>query len=470
MADESNVIREFLVKLGFTVDGHGNKKFGDALKSTTSLATNAGKAVVAVGLAAQAMVATFASSMEKMYYASRRTGASVDNLQAAEFGARNIGLAAGQSTEALESMAAAIRMNPGMRGLLNNILGKDTSGDDPTESMIELIRKLSTLPHAVGANFAQMFGIDERSFLMLKQGIDEYEAAYKKRKAMNAAAGLDGDAAARAAKEYTNMLRDIGEKLDIIRQKWSVEILPYAMKFAEAINGALDRLAQVKISDDIKAMLDGYERLFGDKKKPLVEVVKVPPRAEDAGKPWYRREWDDIKRGAGNLKKWWNGEKPTVTDDDRSVAPGKVDLRNMTPEQRRKVEALAEKQFAMRPGAAQWAGGPEWAARSEAYRSGQGARDAAQRELLQNEYVVETDPTRRAMMERFMRSVNVTPPTGTAERAAAAPAAGSAGTTVTQNNDIKIVGAEQQSALRDAQQFVSRMGADLTRNFKGAVR
>jgi hypothetical protein len=87
------------------------------------------------------------------------------------------------------------------------------------------------------------------------------------------------------------------------------------------------------------------------------------------------------------------------------------------------------------------------------------ARDAAQRELLQNEYADETDPSRRAMLERFMRSVNVTPPTGTAERAAATPATG--GASVTQNNDIKIIGSEQKAALQDAREFLGRVGAEL---------
>lgn len=268
MSGDADIIKQFLVSLGFQIDEVGLGKFKKTLKGTSATALTAGKAIVGIGTAAQAMVLAFSSSMEKLYFQSKRTDTTVANLQALEFGSKKIGLAAGQARELLEGMAANLRMNPGLLGLLQNF-GIKTEGRQGAEVMLELVQKLASMPHYVGARFADMFGVDEKSFLMLKQGLPELLKGMDERKDLNKSVGLDPEAAAAASHEYMNLWRNITEKMSTIGLKWSVEVLPYARKFAELIDHALDRLAKVKVGEDIREFVDGL--------KTLVEVKNGPP-------------------------------------------------------------------------------------------------------------------------------------------------------------------------------------------------
>lgn len=314
MSDQQ-VIREFLVGLGFKIDEGGVRKFVGALGSTTNIALTAGKAVVGVGLAAEAMVVAFTAQMEKLYYASRRTKASVENLQAIEYGSKRVGLEAGAAREALEGMAAAVRMNPGLRGLMDGILGKSTAGMDQADAMLELVQKLSGLPHMVGARFAQMFGMDEKTFLMLKDGMPELLRSMQERKNLNESLGVDAEKAAEAAKEYQNSIRDILEKVGAIGQKWSIEVLPYFREFNRLINQGLDRLATFKLDEGIKSLLK-FSRDFGPQKA-----------VEDAAKGNYSDAAKSmIKNAPGTwlLRKGWEWLTGSSGEPGKRESSGKI--------------------------------------------------------------------------------------------------------------------------------------------------
>lgn len=249
MANEAQVIREFLVSLGFKVDKTSEGKFNASLLATTKTALITGKAIVGIGAAAQAMVLQFSSSMEKLYYASRRSGAAVENIQSVEFGFRKIGIASGVATQSLEAMAAAVRQNPGLRGLMDSILGKNTANMDQADAMLELVQKLSTLPHYQGAQFASMFGLDEQTFLMLKDGMPALLKAAEDRREMNRQAGIDAQAAAEAGREYANSIRDITERIGVLKDRLALELLPSFREFNAVVIEGLDNLAKFKLSD-----------------------------------------------------------------------------------------------------------------------------------------------------------------------------------------------------------------------------
>lgn len=323
MSDQQ-VIREFLVGLGFKIDEGGVRKFAGALTGTTNIALTAGKAVVGVGLAAEAMVVAFSAQMEKLYYASRRTKASVENLQAIEYGSKRVGLEAGVAREALEGMAAAVRMNPGLRGLMDGILGKSTAGMDQADAMLELVQKLSSLPHMVGARFAQMFGMDEKTFLMLKEGMPELLRSMQERKSLNESLGVDAEKAAEAAKEYQNSIREILEKVGAIGQKWSVEVMPYFREFNRLINDALDRLAKFDMGEGLKSIIKFVDTV--GPKKAAEELAKgnysaVPGAMvkHAPGTVLLRKAWEWLTGSSGEPGKRESSGK--ITSAPTSAAP-----------------------------------------------------------------------------------------------------------------------------------------------------
>lgn len=222
----NNIIRSYLVSLGFKTDKTQLSNFKNTLGGVDKSAKTVSKSIIAIAVAAEYMVAAFSHSMEKLYYASQRTKSSVANIKALEYGAQQVGIEAGVATQALESMAAAVRMNPGMRGLMNRIVGKDTGQMDQSVALLEMIQKLGQMPHFQGARFAGMFGMDEQTFLMMVQKAPELLAAQQKYLELQRQSGVDMDAAAKSSQEYANKLRDIKTQLDIITTQLLVEALP----------------------------------------------------------------------------------------------------------------------------------------------------------------------------------------------------------------------------------------------------
>lgn len=262
MADRE-VIREFLASLGYQVDQPSARKFIDSLESTSKLAAGLGKTIAGVAVAAEAMVDTFAFSMEKLYYASRRTKSSVESLQAVSFGFRQIGLSGEGAISTLEAMAAATRMNPGLRALLDSLLGKKTEGMDQMKVMLNLVQRLSSLPHFVGAQFASMFGMDEQTFMMMKDQMPQLLAAEEKRRQMNRDSGIDAQRAAAASREYANSLGELWERVKVLGMAFAIELLPYFRDFTKWLNGFLRDLAKStelkEFTGQIKSMLDALK-------------------------------------------------------------------------------------------------------------------------------------------------------------------------------------------------------------------
>lgn len=238
MAANSTVLREYLVALGFKVDEANGRKFDKGLDRWDKKAADLAKGLVGVGIAAQAMVAKFAWSMEKLYYASRRTDSAVGSIQALEYGASKVGVSGERMRGALESMARNLRANPGLTGLLNS-LGVKVEGRDKSDVLTDLVGQLKKMPFYVAEQYANLFGIDPDTLFMLQDGLDLMKKAQAERKAMAADMGVDAQAAAEASKEYANAWREIAERAGLFRDTLAIELLPLMRELAAVTNQVL---------------------------------------------------------------------------------------------------------------------------------------------------------------------------------------------------------------------------------------
>jgi soluble lytic murein transglycosylase-like protein len=101
--------------------------------------------------------------------------------------------------------------------------------------MVDMLKALKEMPFEIGAQYAQMFGLDPDSFLLLTEQLDLLEKQRALRKQMAGEAGLDMDEAARAGKEYAAIMRDITEQLGILKDSALIAILPYFKEFASVL-------------------------------------------------------------------------------------------------------------------------------------------------------------------------------------------------------------------------------------------
>jgi hypothetical protein len=159
------VLRDYLIALGFKVDDQSYKRFNEGIlrsaKNVSELGAEAVGAATAIGYAVEKVARQF----EDLYYASQRTGGAVTNLRAYEYGARNIGVSADSARSAVEGMAAAIRTNPGLTGLLR---GMGIDPNDAQQAVVQLVGKMKASfgegGYFVAQNIDSMLGIDEQTF------------------------------------------------------------------------------------------------------------------------------------------------------------------------------------------------------------------------------------------------------------------------------------------------------------------
>mgnify|MGYP006263065057 CR=1 FL=1 len=244
MASSSEVLREYLVALGWQIDKEGAKKFDKVIQGTEKAANALTKQLFAVGAATTAMVASFAYNMEKLYYASKRTKSSVGNIQALEFGAEQIGISGETMRASLEGMAKSIRNNPGILALIKSF-GIQVEGRDLSDVMRDTVKVLASMPHFVGAQFAGMFGMDEQTFLQMKENMAELDAAMLKRKQMAADMGVDADAAALASKEFNNAWREVVAQASLFKDVLAIAILPLTKEMAGVTKAVLSDWAKI---------------------------------------------------------------------------------------------------------------------------------------------------------------------------------------------------------------------------------
>jgi len=234
MAGNTVILKEYLLSLGFKIDEAQGKKFDAGILRHSLGVGGLAKGLIGAATAVQAMVAVFARSMEKLYYSSRRAESSAGNIQALQFAARAVGIDGEAMRASLEGMARAMRLNPGLKGLLETI-GVSVQGRDRADVMVDMLKALKEMPFEIGAQYAQMFGLDPDSFLLLTEQLDLLEKQRALRKQMAGEAGLDMDEAARAGKEYAAIMRDITEQLGILKDSALIAILPYFKEFASVL-------------------------------------------------------------------------------------------------------------------------------------------------------------------------------------------------------------------------------------------
>lgn len=309
MSGDTQILRQYLVSLGFKVDEASNRKFDFALGKTNLQAKVLVGTLIGVGTATAAMVNRFARGMEQMYYAGRKAESTVGNLQAIEFAASTIGISGDTMRGAIEGMARAIRSNPGLGALLES-LGVVASGDR-TKDMVALMERLKGMPFWLGEKFAQMFGMDPDTYLLMTENLEKFKEMAALRKQMASDAGVDADAAARASVEYGNMLDRLKSRISLLKDAMALDLLPYFTSFMTDFEAGLGRLTR-SISK---------RGVLGTIKEATGEVTQKPPGKEE---PFFR--WA-LGAGAYDTVADWLPKGGPVRDDKRVVgdaSPGQV--------------------------------------------------------------------------------------------------------------------------------------------------
>lgn len=260
----AETIKDFLVSLGFSLDEAGYQKFNSVLTGATANAIKMGLAVEGAALSVVAFTAKIASGLDQLYWASQRTGATVQGIKAVGYAISQVGGSADAARGSLEILSRFMRNNPGAEGFLNRlgIQTRDASGKmrDMSSIFTGVGQKLSSMPYYRANQYAQMLGIDENTLMAMRRGVGQFSAQYS---AMAKAIGFNANEAAVSSNRFMTSLRAFSEAAGMARDKIGATL-------AGGLVGSMDNLR--------KQLLDNWPRI----EAVLTKVIKGILWAGDA--------------------------------------------------------------------------------------------------------------------------------------------------------------------------------------------
>lgn len=279
----ADVIKDFLISLGFQVDESGAKKFDATIANTTLQAVKLGVAVEAAALSVVAFTAKVASGLDNLYWMSQRTGATVAGIQQIGYAVSQLGGTVDGARSSLEGLASFVRNNPGAEGFLNRlgVQMRDAKGNmrDMASIFTGVGQRLSQMPYYRANQYAQMLGIDENTLMAMRRGVGQFSAQYTQ---MAKAIGYNADVAAVSSNRFMTSLRDFGQMAGMARDKIGSDL-------AGGLAGSIDTLR--------KQVIDNFPRIEGALTSGIKLILGL---ADTIGTVVFR-----LIQAAGDIQDWW---------------------------------------------------------------------------------------------------------------------------------------------------------------------
>lgn len=279
----AETLKDFLISLGFKVDEAGARKFDAVVAGTTLKAVELGVKVEAAALSVVAFTAKIASGLDDLYWASQRTGATVEGIKQIGYAVSQVGGSVDGARGSLENLARFMRNNPGAEGFLNRlgVQTRDASGNmrDMATIFTGVGQRLSSMPYYRANQYAQMLGLDENTLMAMRRGIGQFSGEYT---AMAKAIGYNADVAAISSNKFMTSLRSFGEMAGMARDK-------IGSNLADGLAGSLDRLR--------RQILDNFPKIEGAITAGVKGVLWF---GEIIGRVVYR-----LIQLTGDIINWW---------------------------------------------------------------------------------------------------------------------------------------------------------------------
>ncbi|EPD3104469.1 transglycosylase SLT domain-containing protein [Salmonella enterica] len=283
MSSNADTIKDFLVSLGFDIDQAGANNFETVLKGVTANVMKVGAVVEGAALSIVGFTTRIANGLDKIYWASQRTGASIQGIKALGYAASQTGASAESAMSSLEGLAGFMRSNPGAEGFLNRlgVQTRDASGKmrDTASIFTGVGQKLNNMPYYRAKQYAQMLGIDENTLMAMRRGMNGFTADYQ---SMLQKTGFNADKAAVQSNKFMTSMRGLTSLFGIMRDK-------IGSNLAGGLAGSLDSLR--------RRILDNFPKI----KETLTKVIKGVIWLANA---FTRMAWRVIQ-AAGSVIDWW---------------------------------------------------------------------------------------------------------------------------------------------------------------------
>lgn len=275
----AETIKEFLVGLGYKVDGASEDKFKRSVATATKAVTAMAVSLAAATAAVSAAITKIASNFDDLYWTSQRTKASAENIKALGYAVSQLGGSYRGAVSSIEEFARRMRSNPGYEAMARN-LGVVTRENgklrDTTAIMTDLAKVLSKKPQYVALQYLEALGIDEATYNALKSGdLVRYTEEYRKKQQ---ALGVDQQRAAEIGKDLTNAWRALGATAQTVGERLMQELGPGLKDFVERVDAFLmrnsDRIVEFfkKAAELVGKLMDAFVQLVEKGEGPIVAM------------------------------------------------------------------------------------------------------------------------------------------------------------------------------------------------------
>jgi len=226
-----DVIKEFLVGLGFKIDDAGQKKFTAGIGMATKAAMSLATAAAAMAAATVAAVVKMSERYEQLYYLSQRVGSSASNIEAYSYAFQQLGGSADGAKKAIEGVSNFMKFNPGGERFLQGlgIRTREANGElrDTTEVVMDLARSFKDMPLPKANVIAGMLGIDPQTLQVMTRDTDAFFADYKRKLDET---GVNQEEAAKASAHLMQVWRDLLATLALLADKFLIWLIPAVEK------------------------------------------------------------------------------------------------------------------------------------------------------------------------------------------------------------------------------------------------
>lgn len=211
---EKDILREYLVKLGFKMDQASAKKFTDFMAGADKAVMRFMLGIQAAALAVTAGVSKFAAQMERLYWAARHGGSSASGFKAFERTAENLGASVESARGAVIGLASSIRNNPVMEAFFRQfgIQTRDAKGNirDTTDLLRDMSRVFQDMDYLVANAYAKQLGITEDLLIAMRD--PAFSEMYDRQKKIAEAS----DTAAEAGQRFMVKLRALEDRVTAV--------------------------------------------------------------------------------------------------------------------------------------------------------------------------------------------------------------------------------------------------------------
>lgn len=321
MSDD--VLKSFQLALGFKMDGNQQAKFEGAITSAVTKANLAAVALIEAAKAAAQFAAGIVSSFDQLYYASGRTGATVQNIKALQYAFSQVGGSAQGANAAIEAFAKAQRTNPGVKQYIKDLGVKET-GDAVTDLIASVDKIREKNPYASGALMAGLLGISEEQFNLFDKNSDKIKAKMTELNSLRRSFGVDSQKSAKMSADFSAALGTLSNVVEVAGEKLLTILLPGLEKVTTAVTGWINAHPELiqTVFQGIETAVTAASTAFGmviDKGTELFSYLS-DRAAEMTADGSFLRMWEKVvdvfERVAAAIRSvmTWLGELDRATD------------------------------------------------------------------------------------------------------------------------------------------------------------